>query len=333
MDIPAALFFHPILPGHENLVAPAYAFLIENQEKNRRILFDLGIPKDFMNLPPAVASRHKPTNFTIDRDVPTQLVDGGIPLETIDAIIWSHTHIDHIGDPSLFPKSTELVVGSGTRDKFFPTYPENPNSTIPQSYVEGRTVTEVSFDSEASINIGEFRAVDYFGDGSLYLLEVPGHITGHISALARVTPTTFIFLGGDVCHHPGQLRPTSTLHTVVPCPGELLSITLPPDYFDEPVDLHARTHPLLCFPKPGTGDTVHEDPPRAAESIGKLAAHFDAQPNVFVVVAHDVSLEGIIDLFPASLNAWKENGWKERGTWAFLDKKNKAFRFDVSPSK
>jgi hypothetical protein len=34
------------------------------------------------------------------------------------------------GDTSVFPTTTELVVGPGTQETFFPPYPEKQNSTI-----------------------------------------------------------------------------------------------------------------------------------------------------------------------------------------------------------
>lgn len=43
-------------------------------------------------------------------------------------------------------------------------------------------------------------AVDYFGDGSLYIIDTPGHITGHVNLLARTGPKKWVFLGGDCCH-------------------------------------------------------------------------------------------------------------------------------------
>lgn len=74
---------------------------------------------------------------------------------------------------------------------------------------------EVSF-REKDLRIGGFDALDYFGDGSFYLLDSPGHTIGHINALARVTTgevdgeeDTFVLMGGDTCHFTGQLRPTA----------------------------------------------------------------------------------------------------------------------------
>jgi ribonuclease BN (tRNA processing enzyme) len=47
----------------------------------------------------------------VSKDVADQLREEGVSLESIDAIIWSHHHFDHVGDPSVFPLSTALIVG------------------------------------------------------------------------------------------------------------------------------------------------------------------------------------------------------------------------------
>jgi hypothetical protein len=45
---------------------------------------------------------------------------------------------------------------------------------------------------------------------------------------------------------------------------------------------------------------------------------FDACENVLVVLAHDKSLLGVVDLVPTEVNEWKRKGWKEAGRWRFL---------------
>lgn len=45
-------------------------------------------------------------------------------------------------------------------------------------------------------------AIDFFGDGSFYLVDSPGHLRGHINALMRVDPGKWVYLGGDCCHDP-----------------------------------------------------------------------------------------------------------------------------------
>ena len=64
------------------------------------------------------------------------------------------------------------------------------------------SIREISFE-HSSLRIGQFAAFDFFGDGSFYLLDTPGHAIGHMCGLARTTTTTFAFLGGDICHFSG----------------------------------------------------------------------------------------------------------------------------------
>lgn len=42
----------------------------------------------------------------------------------------SHWHWDHIGDPSTFPPSTQLVVGPGFKEAFLPGYPAKNDSPV-----------------------------------------------------------------------------------------------------------------------------------------------------------------------------------------------------------
>jgi len=67
---------------------------------------------------------------------------------------------------------------------------------------------EIEFKSD--FKIGKFNAFDYFGDGSFYLLDVPGHAIGHICGLVRTTPGSFLLLGADSCHFAGTLVSLST---------------------------------------------------------------------------------------------------------------------------
>lgn len=44
------------------------------------------------------------------------------------------------------------------------------------------------------------RTLDVFNDGSLLIVDAPGHLPGHLNVLARVSDTQYIYLGGDACH-------------------------------------------------------------------------------------------------------------------------------------
>lgn len=56
-----------------------------------------------------------------------------------------------------------------------PGYPTNPEGFFQESDISGRNLREIDFESETNgLVIGGFRAIDYFNDGSFYLLETPG---------------------------------------------------------------------------------------------------------------------------------------------------------------
>lgn len=97
-----------------------------------------------------------------------------------ELIANSHHHPDHTGNPAGFPSTTDLIVGPGFKKTFLPGYPTDPKGVILESDYAGRKLREVNFDEESGgLRIGGFRAVDYFGDGSFYLLETPGVCSIH----------------------------------------------------------------------------------------------------------------------------------------------------------
>ena len=86
-------------------------------------------------------------------------------------MIWSHYHWDHVGDMSLFPPSTEVVVGPGFKSspQLLPGFPEKLDSPVLVSDFKGRELREIDFKASA-FGMGGYGAHDFFGDGSFYLL-------------------------------------------------------------------------------------------------------------------------------------------------------------------
>lgn len=314
-------FMSPPVPGLKTLeTLPSCSFLLEH-ESGRKLVFDLGIRKDYLNYAPKIASYIPTTgyNINVEKNVADILIEGGIPLESIEAVVWGHWHWDHIGDPSTFPASTDLIVGPGFKGAMLPGAPSNPDSPIQVSDYEGRNLREVSFNGPNFLRIGKFPAFDYFGDGSFYLLDSPGHAIGHLSGLARTTtqPPTFIFLGGDICHYPGIFRPSKHL----PVPSQIV-----------PHPLHPETNAIFC---PGTAfeelqtsrgrtatDTVYDitfghDIPLATRTMHKLQ-EADCEDHILVIIAHDAHARDYVHHFPLVLNDWKANGWGSKLQWAFL---------------
>ncbi len=186
----------------------------------------------------------------------------------------------------------------------------------------GRAVREISFTEPVpSLTLGAFRAYDFFGDGSFYLLDAPGHDHGHIAGLARTTsnPDTFIFMGGDLCHHNAEIRPSPYL----PIPTD---VQFPlPEFVRSRVPLcpgAAKFHELNIKRgrKPGEpffDPALAVDSARAIQTI-KDSQAADALDNVFFLSAHDLTIQETAAFFPHSATHWKEKGWGEKTRWNFL---------------
>jgi hypothetical protein len=84
----ASSFVFPVVPGTENFVCSIYAFLIEHHEE--KLMFDIGLRKDTQNLSPFWVAIFDSgiLYFNITEDVPTQLVKGGVSLESVKTVIW-----------------------------------------------------------------------------------------------------------------------------------------------------------------------------------------------------------------------------------------------------
>ncbi|KAF2854210.1 Metallo-hydrolase/oxidoreductase [Plenodomus tracheiphilus IPT5] len=313
-------FMSPPVPGLETFkTSPSHSFLIEHPS-GRKLVFDLGIRKDYHNYSKSIADYLPTTKYDIQvsDNVADILQDHSIDLATIEAVVWSHWHWDHIGDPSSFPHSVDLVVGAGFKEAMLPGYPANPDSPIRESDYANRTLREITF--ETDLKIGQFPAFDYFGDGSFYLLDSPGHAVGHLCGLARTTTgseDSFVLLGGDICHYAGIFRPSKHLpvpeaispHPCFPnadfplCPGTAF------------VDLQrsrarTSTDPLYDL-------TFGHDIP-LAQNTATWLQELDADDRVFVVIAHDSTVRDGVDHFPKALNDWRERGWGRSLKWAFF---------------
>lgn len=311
----------PHIEGHDVFTFPCFSFLITNS-KGDKVLFDLGIRKDYENMAPVVASRCSGENplfqVKVEKNI-SEILDEdsaklGFSSKDIHAVIYSHHHWDHIGDIKTFPSSTDLVVGPGFQGQYLPGYPTNPDSPLLDADFKGRNVREID-ESSFSLKIGRCPAFDYFGDGSFYLLSTPGHTVGHICGLARTTPDTFVFMGGDCCHHGGEFRPTEflPLPKSIPPPATRKGVgACPGAYFQEQV------HPFKSATRPfyDVAQGFSHDHDEAVRSIGKLQ-DFDANDDVLTIIAHDSTLLDNLDFYPKKLNDWKAKDHKKQVLWSF----------------
>ena len=85
MTVKAELFVKPVQKGHELLNLTCVAFLIEHEPSGKKVMFDLGVRKDYWNLAPVIQKRLGAAipSLRVDRDTREVLRENGISLESI----------------------------------------------------------------------------------------------------------------------------------------------------------------------------------------------------------------------------------------------------------
>lgn len=88
------VMYDPPIKGFDRVKCGTWSFLIEHPS-GRKLLYDLGCRKDWQNLPPALGIPNLMENsilktLDIEKNVADILADGGVKLNEIEGIIWSH---------------------------------------------------------------------------------------------------------------------------------------------------------------------------------------------------------------------------------------------------
>jgi N-acyl homoserine lactone hydrolase len=122
-----------------------------------------------------------------------QLAELHLKPEQINFVGISHYHGDHVGQVASFSQAT-LLIGKGDWDALNDAKNDSkPNAAInPANFAHwisgGGKVEAVSGDK------------DVFGDGSVIMLNTPGHTPGHHSLLVKLKEKGNVLITGDLAH-------------------------------------------------------------------------------------------------------------------------------------
>jgi glyoxylase-like metal-dependent hydrolase (beta-lactamase superfamily II) len=183
----------------EFLRIPIVSFLVEHPSAGP-ILIDTG-------LHPSVAVDPKKnlgrlgarflSGLEMDQDdaVPAQLRARGIQPSAVKLVVMTHLHFDHASAVSEFPEATFVFTRS-----------EWDAATQPRAWLHGYQRRQfdhafdyrlLDFEDPSVDSYATFgRSIDLLGDGSIRCLYTPGHTSGHMSMLLRLT-TREALVAGD----------------------------------------------------------------------------------------------------------------------------------------
>ncbi|KAH8585289.1 metallo-beta-lactamase superfamily protein [Bisporella sp. PMI_857] len=259
-------------------MATSWRFFLKHEKSGTCLWFDMGISHDLTNYPPAIQKVHahfKPT--PAKNSIEDDTLSMGVSPSKVQHIIVSHAHWDHVHPvPSAFTSAT-MLVGPGTLAHTTHSHPKSPTSKfdgrIWDASLRSFPLKELppANDTTAWQPLGPFpSAHDFFGDGSLYILNATGHMPGNLAALIRVKTKhgeeRWVLLGGDCAH--------CNLFTYWP-------------------EAPFGRMPEKLFPS----GCLHEDPVKARETIQRIAECKRIEGRGLMVwFAHGEFLEGLWDL-------------------------------------
>lgn len=194
--------------GWQSIVFPASVAVIEHPREGV-ILFDTGYSERFFSATQSFPNRLyrwiTPVFLDEGRTAKAQLKKFGIAATDVRQVILSHFHADHVGGVADFPRARyvyqhsayeglrELSTFAALRKAFLP-------ALLPNDFLER---SEPVLDNQFGSSIKELSmfagSLDLLGDGSLFLVPLPGHAEGHIGLFVRTSAKDYL-LAGDACY-------------------------------------------------------------------------------------------------------------------------------------
>jgi N-acyl homoserine lactone hydrolase len=126
-------------------------------------------------------------DLMLNKQLLPQLAEAGYRPEDITYLALSHYHWDHVANANAFANATWLVRKI-ERDMMFA---EMPPVTMPSWYAQLKEAKTVEIEGET---------YDVFGDGTVVIMNAPGHTPGHQTLYLKLAQTGDVVLSGDLYH-------------------------------------------------------------------------------------------------------------------------------------
>jgi N-acyl homoserine lactone hydrolase len=167
------------------LIVPCY--LIRHPAGD--LIWDTGMPEAIADMPNGITPASVPFHITVPVRLTAQLAQLNLAPSDIEYVSFSHGHSDHSGNGNLFAASI-WIVDAEERAYMF-TEAKRAGMEYPNySQLENAETRLIEGDAD----------YDVFGDGSVTIIQAPGHTPGHTMLLVRLANAGPILLAGDMYH-------------------------------------------------------------------------------------------------------------------------------------
>ena len=177
-----------------DLVVPCY--LIRHPAGD--LLWDAGLTEALATSGPVTSPGG---TVSVATTLTSQLAQLGLTLADVEYISVSHSHNDHIGNGGLFAASTWIVDADERAYAFRDEARANAAEFASYAALENAKTILIEGDGD----------YDVFGDGSVVVIQTPGHTPGHTVLLVRLAEAGPLLLTGDMFHlaetRPGRKVP------------------------------------------------------------------------------------------------------------------------------
>jgi glyoxylase-like metal-dependent hydrolase (beta-lactamase superfamily II) len=164
---------------HKDLTASCYLI----RHGDTYMLWDTGLPKALLN---HVPDPKQGLDATLTVTIVDQLAKLGLKPDQIAIVGISHEHFDHTGQAADFPNA-KLLMGKRDIDDMRGANAES-GKPLAHWLKDGGVMEPVSGDK------------DVFGDGTVTMLDLPGHTPGHHGLLVKLQHKGYVLLSGDTAH-------------------------------------------------------------------------------------------------------------------------------------
>ena len=134
-------------------------------------------------------------NWSRENVIDRQLAKLGHSTADVKYVVYSHFHLDHVGNLEMFPDASHVVQKV-----------EIQHAWWPERYFSGGFLMK-DFDDARDFTYMELNGdFDLFADGCVQIISTPGHTVGHQSLLVRLANTGSVILTGDAIVSPRHLE-------------------------------------------------------------------------------------------------------------------------------